>query len=207
MTTDAKTQTNRENSQHSTGPKSETGKARSAQNARIHGLSAKFLHLPAHREEEFKSLFQAHFDEIRPFGELQSQYFEQLIHAAWHAILAREFLAAAYRSEDERKILNFTRLLHQHERAYARAHKAITQLQTDLALRAIEQNEPIAHLPHTVEVKRITNEANLHARLAAQSDPVDPISTRALTRRTVLEAIGQAFRPLDVDSNALPIAA
>lgn len=39
MTSDQKTQTNRQNAQASTGPKSAPGRARSAQNARRHGLA------------------------------------------------------------------------------------------------------------------------------------------------------------------------
>jgi hypothetical protein len=186
MSSEAKTQANRENAKLSTGPQTEEGKKRSSQNARQHGLTGRALFIPEDRQGEFKSLYDAHWQEVRPVGEIQAQYFEQMIHAAWYVVIARELLANAYEQVDERKVLNFTRLLGQHERAYARAHKTLVQLQTDLALRTIEQNEPIAGLPMTVQVKAVTNEAtrlaNLHER-----------TQRPAERHAILTRIGNAF--------------
>jgi hypothetical protein len=47
---------NRENAQHSTGPKSETGKANSSQNNFRHGFCGKFVVLPSESQEEFDAL-------------------------------------------------------------------------------------------------------------------------------------------------------
>jgi hypothetical protein len=188
MTTDAKIEANRANAAHSTGPKTDEGKAKSSQNARKHGLSGRTVFVPADREEEFTSLMQKLFDEVRPVGEMQMQYFDQLTHAAWHTNLARELLTLAYEALDEKKIVLFTRLLGQHERAFARAHKTLQQLQTDLALRAVEQNEPIADLPMVCQVKALTNEAT---KLARSQPPAD----RPVHRWNTLVRIGAAFRP------------
>lgn len=188
MSSDAKIQANRENAKLSTGPVTGEGKAKSSQNARTHGLSARQLFIPEDRAEEFTSLYNAHWNEIRPVGELQAQYFEQLIHAAWHVILARELLANAYYQVDERKVVLFTRLLGQHERAYTRSQRQIQALQTDLALRLIEENEPIADLPTTVLVKTVTNEAT---RLASQQERTQ----RPAHRLAALTRIGAAFHP------------
>jgi hypothetical protein len=188
MSTEAKIEANRANAQHSTGPRTDEGKARSSQNARQHGLSSRTVFVPAGREEEFTTLMQKLFAEVRPVGEIQMQYFEQLTHAAWHTNLARELLTLAYDSLDEKKITLFSRLLGQHERAFTRSHKMLQQLQTDLALRAAEENEPIADLPMVCQVKVITNEAT---KLARSHPPAD----RPTHEWATLVRIGAAFRP------------
>lgn len=197
MSSEAKIEANRENAQRSTGPRTEAGKAKSAQNARQHGLSARTLFIPEERRDEFHSLYNAHWREIRPVGEIQAQYFEQMIHAAWHVLLARELLASAYEQVDERKVVLFTRLLGQHERAYTRSHKSLVQLQTDLALRLIEENEPLAGLPMTVQIKAVTNEAT---RLAHAHERTQ----RPTHRLAILTRIGEGFHLPDEPATPTP---
>jgi hypothetical protein len=187
MSSDAKIQANRDNAKLSTGPKTPEGKTIASLNSRKHGLSSKSTFIPEGRGEEFLELYASLYEEVRPIGEIQLQYFEQMIHASWHTVIARELLTNAYHQMDEKKINNFTRLLGQHERAYARAHKTLIKLQTDLALRAIDENEPIADLPLTVSAKTVTNEAN---RLAAAR----PVADRRRERYLTLAQIGAAFR-------------
>ena len=179
---------NQQNAQHSTGPKTEAGKAKSAQNARTHGLSSASLFLPDDRLEEFKTLFTALYDEVRPIGELQMQFFDQLTHAAWNTNIARELLTLALHQLDDKKIANANRYVAQYERSFARALKELKSLQTDLALRAASENEPIADLPLTCEIKLIGNEATKLARH-------QPSAERATHRVSTLARIGAAFHP------------
>jgi hypothetical protein len=176
MTTEER---NQQNAQHSTGPRTEQGKQKSAQNARTHGLSTSKLFIPDERMDEFKSLFNALHAEIRPIGELQSQFFEQLVHAAWNRDIARELLTIALHQMDDKKIANANRYIAQFERSFAKALKELKELQTDLALRAISENEPIADLPISCEIKKIGNEAR---KLGPES------------RQAALITIGNAFR-------------
>ena len=85
---------------------------------------------------------------------------------------------------DEKRISAAARYIAQFERSFARAHKALKAEQTDLALRAIPQNEPIAGLPAACQIKMIGNEASKIAR----RDPDAGL--------TILEAIARAFSPL-----------
>lgn len=188
MSSDRKIEANRANAQSSTGPQTEEGKAAASQNARKHGLSAASIFIPPGREDEFKELYSDFFHEIRPVGPLQAEYFDQLIHARWNLGLAREFHARALAEMDEKKIATAARYLSQFERAFARAHKAIKDEQTDLALRAIPENEPIADLPLTCRIHVIANEAT---KLAQRQPPAD----RAIHRAAILHGIGHAFRP------------
>jgi len=195
---------NRQNAQHSTGPRTEEGKAKSSQNARTHGLSSAKLFLPADRLEEFHSLYTALYEEIRPVGELQMQFFEQLVHASWNTNLARTLLAHAWEKLDEKAIANANRYVNQYERSFAKALKEIKTLQTDLALRAIRENEPIADLPFTCEIKVIANEAT---KLARQTAPPPERPTR---RTAILTQIGAAFDPLALETRPneeIPLAA
>jgi hypothetical protein len=89
---------------------------------------------------------------------------------------------------DDKKIANAARYLAQFERAFAKAHKALKDEQTDLALRAALENEPIADLPITCRIQVIANEAT---KLAQRQ----PLATRAIHRVATLHTIGQAFRP------------
>ena len=75
---------NRANARHSTGPITEDGKARSSQNARIHGLCSRQIHI-ADKEEAaiFASLRAALTAELRPAGEFESIFLETILHAKW----------------------------------------------------------------------------------------------------------------------------
>ena len=63
-------ETNRANAQFSTGPRTDEGKARSSQNARKHGLTAKQLAISPQDQEEFEDVLASYQREINPTGPL-----------------------------------------------------------------------------------------------------------------------------------------
>ncbi len=84
ISTAAQILANQANSQHSTGPKTETGKASSAQNARKHGLSSKsFVILPG-QEDAFTEFESGLLAEFQPEGLYQGILFKEILHAAWN---------------------------------------------------------------------------------------------------------------------------
>lgn len=200
MSTERQNEANRANAQKSTGPKTEEGKAASSQNARRHGLSSATIFIPDDRAEEFKEMYTTCFDEIKPIGEIQMTYFEQLTHAVWNLNIARMLLVRALHELDDKKIASANRYVAQYERAFAKAHKAIKEEQTDLALRAIPENEPIADLPIACKIKVIANEAT---RVAAQQERTQ----RPAHRTAILNRVGASFRPPSLDLAALTQAA
>jgi hypothetical protein len=80
MTPEEKAQINKQNAQHSTGPKTEEGKAKSAQNALTHGLSSK---IPPLENPEFVEFLQGFIDERKPQTPSQLLWVEELAHVAW----------------------------------------------------------------------------------------------------------------------------
>ena len=83
MATAAQQQANKENAQHSTGPRTAEGKQRSSQNALKHGLCALDPLIPGEDPEAF----QEHFCEIeldlQPASVIESQLVEQIADISW----------------------------------------------------------------------------------------------------------------------------
>jgi hypothetical protein len=91
----ARAEASRRNGAKSRGPKTEDGKARSAQNALRHGLCAlKYLVLPDESAAEFHALQEALMAELAPVGALQLVLARRVAVAAWR-------LARADRMETE----------------------------------------------------------------------------------------------------------
>jgi hypothetical protein len=84
MSTPAQIDANRANSQKSTGPRTEEGKARSAANARTHGLTGRDLVILPGEEQEFDDLQTGLYEETKPEGVLEDELFKAFIHAAWN---------------------------------------------------------------------------------------------------------------------------
>lgn len=82
--TSARQQANTANAHHSTGPRTEEGKARSSQNARTHGLTAKHLVVGIDAIEEFEEMFAEYRAAVNPQGPIQESLFDELVASAWH---------------------------------------------------------------------------------------------------------------------------
>ncbi len=99
MTPDERTAQNRLNAQHSTGPRTAEGKARSRMNALKHGLLAKSIILEGkeHDEspEEFDSLLHDLISELCPVGTLEDMQVERIASCYWRLkrVLRAEALA------------------------------------------------------------------------------------------------------------------
>ena len=75
---------NRKNAKLSTGPQTEAGKARSAQNAVTHGLTARAIVLPTDDPAAFQRHTQKLFDEYQPKTATEEQLVRALAGASWH---------------------------------------------------------------------------------------------------------------------------
>jgi hypothetical protein len=74
---------NRANSQHSTGPRTPSGKLRSSINALTHGLTGRTVLLPSEDPAAHQSHTQAFFDEYQPQGPTEKQLVQELSDTSW----------------------------------------------------------------------------------------------------------------------------
>jgi hypothetical protein len=75
--------TNRANSLHSTGPRTEPGKQRSSQNALRHGLTARTAVLPSEDPDAYQRHIQQFLDEYAPATPTETQLVHEIANTAW----------------------------------------------------------------------------------------------------------------------------
>jgi hypothetical protein len=74
---------NRDNSRHSTGPRTDSGKQRSSQNALRHGLTAASAVLPSEDQAAFDAHRRGFFDEYQPATPTETQLVQELADTSW----------------------------------------------------------------------------------------------------------------------------
>ena len=79
----SRAQTNRANAQHSTGPRTESGKQRAKLNALKHGLTAQTAVLPTEDLAAFNLQLQQFLDEYRPANSTETQLVQELADTSW----------------------------------------------------------------------------------------------------------------------------
>jgi len=159
----------RNNAKKSTGPKSAAGKARSSQNARRHGLSARGV------PDSVRAAFEAHrsalLDDYRPANKAELDVFEQLAHASFCLDQIRDMeLALLSRLPipfDDPATANplstLDRYRARHTRDYHKSLKTLQDLQTQRTV--LDQQEPLAQ-----SVFRNSAPAAAFTRLTKQTD-------------------------------------
>ncbi len=142
MASPASQQANAANAQLSTGPRTEEGKARSAQNARKHGLTAAELVIAAEDRQEFEELLAQYQAGIRPSGPIQQTLFDELVQAAWHlrrirrmetelCAAAGSYLELLNDDEVQKKLERLARHKTRIERTFHRSLRELKALQTN----------------------------------------------------------------------------
>jgi len=104
---------NRANSQYSTGPRTEGGKARSSRNALCHGLSSRTAVLPSEDPAAYQLHCHQFFDEHRPATPTETQLVQEIADTAWRLnripaleaeLLRRAELSASPEATEEARI-------------------------------------------------------------------------------------------------------
>ncbi|MGA2213113.1 MAG: hypothetical protein ABSH31_07535 [Bryobacteraceae bacterium] len=94
----SRTVTNRRNSRHSTGPRTDSGKQRSSLNALRHGLTAASAVLPSEDQVAYDTHRRGFFDEYKPATPTETQLVIELADTAWRMnripLLEAELLSA-----------------------------------------------------------------------------------------------------------------
>ena len=135
MSTAARQAINRENAQHSTGPRTPEGKATVSLNANRHNLTGRLL-IREDEQAPFAEFQIQHQNQINPQGALEITLSEMLISAGWNLrrieILEADTLAQGSLADENiaRQLDRLARYRGQHERAFYRALKELKALQT-----------------------------------------------------------------------------
>ncbi len=144
MTSDDKRNTNMQNAQHSTGPRTDAGKAASARNAVTHGLTAQNI-IPRTDDEkiQFAAIRTEAQAECKPQGTTETLLVDRLVHARCSLLRATRLLGEletgtaedATDAEKAKQIARLHRYVQMHERSQYRALQTLKGEQTNRALR------------------------------------------------------------------------
>ncbi len=146
-----RTATNRANSQHSTGPRTEAGKQRSSQNALRHGLTAASAVLPSEDPAAHQDHGRQFFNEYQPATPTESQLVQELIDTSWRLnriplleakVLARAAAPVSLDQEITFDIVDAHRLIanlgiqgHRLSRQFQKSLETLREIQADRAHR------------------------------------------------------------------------
>jgi len=191
-TSPARLAANAANAQHSTGPRTHDGQARSSQNARTHGLTARDLIVSADEREEFDELLNNYQTEVKPQGAIQQTLFDELVGAAWNLRRVRrmEVQLCSNATDDEQLQKKLDRLArHQTriERTFHRSLKELKALQTNAVIQATLPDEVRRHVPtlgNAAEISKRTQRFEQRMQLEHIKAIMDaPLPTAALRAR------------------------
>ena len=182
MATPAQVLANRENAQHSTGPRSEEGRAKSSLNALRHGLASRGLIVLPGQESAFEQLEQGLRTGLQPSGELQDVLFKRILESAWNLHRCRLAEAQLYLNgsdptvdplldvHNEAKYTRIQKYARQSESSMLRTVRELGKLQTEMQYRregfplTQEQkddpeqfNRSVQALPELCQVDKVTS--------------------------------------------------
>ncbi len=179
---------------HSTGPRTQNGKAISSRNSTTHGCCSNQIIIKGESEEAFKQLLEDWLRDYEPEDSLQRSFIEQAVHAQW--ILRRNTLRyneleksledksiLDWSEEDHKKFERFTRYKTTAERAFTRAFTQLEQLRKRVH-RDAEQASSLS-LRHSdrrstqepTQMKTMPVETGLAASMPAQKPSSQPETT------------------------------
>jgi hypothetical protein len=192
MISEARAAANAANAQHSTGPRTEAGKARSSRNAVSHGLCSQQNFIMPGEESDFAAMHDTLLDQLAPAAGLEMYQFEIALHASWSLRRCRRIENALFEKSGPEALLDpqfaksfacLQRYEAHHQRSFDRALRNLRTFQAErLARRAAAgQEDPIpVHVPvaeidkRTRQITKRTHSLVLIAGGAACADPVSP---------------------------------
>jgi hypothetical protein len=171
---------NAANARRSTGPRTDPGRARSSQNARTHGLTAKHLKLAEDEREEFEQFLAEYRADSQPQGPIQETLFHELVLAAWNLRRIGRMEAALYAlapdplelAQNEDLFRKLDRLETHRSRilaVYVRSLRELRALQTNLAMAATLPPEVVGIMPPLASATHLAKRTQHITRRAASS--------------------------------------
>jgi hypothetical protein len=157
--------TNRANSQHCTGPRTEPGKQRSSLNALRHGLTARTAVLPTEDPEAYQRHIQQFLDEYAPATPTETQLVHEIANTAWR-LNRIPFLEAELLSQDP----NPQTLIPQLATLGLHSSRLSRQFQ-----KAVEQLRDIQEERRHLERRQLTEAADLFLLHQLKGLPWEPV--------------------------------
>jgi hypothetical protein len=154
MSTEAQVAANRANAEHSTGAKTEEGKAASSRNRTSHGLCYDniFFILPFESPEAYSILRATLLSEHRPETETEHNLVDRMAQHHWLRNRAEAFESGCFKEDgtlDDKRLALFMRYRTSHERAF---EKCLNEL---LKLRAEKRKAEIGFECGTCKIRAI----------------------------------------------------
>ncbi|MBV8903586.1 MAG: hypothetical protein JOZ22_08125, partial [Acidobacteriia bacterium] len=124
---------NRANAQHSTGPRSDTGKLASCRNSLKHGLASGTLLIPGEDPAAFDFLLENLLSEHQPADTTEQMLIHEMAQSFWLAQRALGLQNECFTADgvDERRLSLFMRYHTTHERAFHKALNTLIRMQKD----------------------------------------------------------------------------
>ncbi len=179
--TDAKVAANQANAQHSTGPKSEAGKATVARNAVKHGLTSKELIVRDDERDEFIVLQAELLDEVLPESAIEKTLFHQLLYAAWNLRRVRRLEAALFDGAADpladdvlaQKMDRYAKHATRFERMYHRSLKELKAIKTQRAVNDVCFELGGAY-PRLLDIPKVLKQSQIFDRVNREK-PLDDV--------------------------------
>jgi hypothetical protein len=152
----SRTAINRANAQHSTGPRTDSGKQRSSLNALRHGLTAASAVLPSEDRAAYDAHRRSFFDEYQPATPAETQLTQELADTAWRLnrvpLLEAELFS---QSADPQSLIPLLATLGMHSHRLSRQfQKSLNQLREIQAERRLQQERDLKRAAALLELSK-----------------------------------------------------
>jgi hypothetical protein len=165
MSTEAQVRANQENAQHSTGPKTEHGKATSSRNNFRHGFTGAFHLLPAENQSQFAGLLESLRNEHKPSTITEAVLVETMAQSFWLVQRAIAFQGECLTdpeisaAEQQKQLSLYLRYQTTHQRAFHRSLNDLLKLRAEkrkqeIGFESQKQKEAIIALRQSAENRR-----------------------------------------------------
>ncbi len=189
---------NRENAQHSTGPRTPEGKARSSRNALCHGLSSRTALLPSEDQAAYEQHCRKFFEEYHPATPTETQLTQELADTAWRLnrvpALEAQLLQRAANPPSEAAAIAFD---------IVDAHRALSTLSLHSARLSRQFERALAQLREIQSARLARRERDLKDAAAIsevhkhQGTPYDPSEDGFVFSPTEIDAFARRQMRID----------
>ncbi len=184
MATTAQIVANRANAQHSTGPRTDEGKARSAANSITHGFYSKAFIVRPDEQADFDDMLADLTNALQPkaIDALAAELFAQVVHASWNLHRLRILESKVYAEhedpfEDEasiRKLELIARHRARYERTRQSALKQCKEYETNFCNFSAIPYEWRREIPRVVDVHSIHKARRIRTKAFAYEEFLSP---------------------------------